>query len=105
MKPKAFAIVMISTILCLSSLFLGQAWEDPPAPAPANIKTIIRQNCGVSGCHSGKSPAAGHNFEPDKFVAAVVDAPSQEMHDLKIVDAATPEKSYLLAKIKGQPGE
>jgi len=104
MKPKAFAIVMISTILCLSSFVLGQGLEDSPAQAPANIKTIIRQNCGVSGCHSGKYPAAGHNFEPDKFVAAVVDAPSQEMPDLKIVDAATPEKSYLLAKIKGEPG-
>src|SRR4030066_335615 len=104
MKPKAFAIIMISTILSLSSFVLGQGLEDSPAQAPANIKTIIKQNCGVSGCHSGKYPAAGHNFEPDKFVAAVVDAPSQEMPDLKIVDAATPEKSYLLAKIKGEPG-
>ena len=104
MKPKAFAIVMISTILCLSSFVLGQGLEDSPAQAPANIKTIIKQNCGVSGCHLGKYPAAGHNFEPDKFVAAVVNAPSQEMPGLKIVDAARPEKSYLLAKIKGEPG-
>jgi hypothetical protein len=104
MKSKSVLIVMVSTILGLNSFIFGRGSENSSAHVPANIKTIIKQNCSVSGCHSGKYPAAGHNFEPDKFAATVVDAPSQEMPELKIVDAATPEKSYLLAKIKGEPG-
>jgi hypothetical protein len=104
MKSKTILIVMVSMVLCLNAFSLGQGSNGSPAKLPANIKNIIKQNCSVSGCHSGKYPAAGHNFEPDKFAATVVDTPSAEMPGLKIVDAATPEKSYLLAKIKGEPG-
>jgi hypothetical protein len=104
MKSKTVPIIMVSTILGLSSFSFGLGSAHSPGKIPSNIKSIIKQNCSVSGCHSGKYPAAGHNFEPDKFAAAVVDASSQEMPGLKIVDTATPEKSYLLAKIKGEPG-
>jgi len=104
MKSKTILIVMVSTVLVLSSFSFGLGVALSPGKLPANIKSIIKQNCSVSGCHSGKYPAAGHNFEPDKFAVTVVDEPSQEMPGLKIVDAATPEKSYLLAKIKGEPG-
>jgi len=104
MKSKTVPIIMVSTILGLSSFSFGLGSAHSPGKIPSNIKSIIKKNCSVSGCHSGKYPAAGHNFEPDKFAAAVVDAPSQEMPGLKIVDTATPEKSYLLAKIKGEPG-
>jgi hypothetical protein len=104
MKSKVVLVIIVSTVLGLSSFIFGRGSENSPAQVPANIKSIIKQNCSVSGCHSGKYPASGHNFEPDKFAATVVDAPSQEMPGLKIVDAAMPEKSYLLAKIKGEAG-
>ena len=104
MKSKTVLIIMVSMVLGLNAFSLGQGSAHSPGKVPANIKSIIKQNCSVSGCHSGKYPAAGHDFEPNKFAATVVDAPSQEMPGLKIVDAARPEKSYLLAKIKGEPG-
>jgi len=104
MKSKAILIVMVSMLIGLNAFSFGLGSAHSPDNIPSNIKSIIKQNCSVSGCHSGKYPAAGQNFEPNKFAATVVDAPSQEMPGLKIVDAATPEKSYLLAKIKGEPG-
>jgi len=104
MKSKAVLTALVSMVLGLNAYSLGLGTDGSPAKLPANIKNILKQNCSVSGCHSGKYPAAGHNFEPDKFVATVVDTPSQEMPGVKIVDAAAPEKSYLLAKVKGEPG-
>jgi hypothetical protein len=93
---------MVSAVLGLSSLTLSQGAE--PAQAPDNVKSIIKHSCGVSGCHSGKYPAAGLSLEPDRFPASVVGVASQEKPGSLVVDAAAPEKSYLLAKIKGEPG-
>jgi hypothetical protein len=104
MKYKACLIIAISTALGLGSVVLGQGAENSPAQVPAHIKTIIKQNCSVSGCHSGKFPAAGLSLESDHFPASAVGMSSREMPDLKIVDASAPEQSYLLAKIKGEPG-
>src|SRR4030042_151812 len=104
MKTTFILMIALLSLFALSSVILGQGSDASPAQIPENIKTIIKQNCSVSGCHSGKTPAAGHNFELNKFVAAVVNVPSLEVPDLKIVDVSAPEKSYLLAKIKGEPG-
>jgi len=71
---------------------------------PDNIKSIIGRNCSISGCHQGRYPAGNLNLEPDKFLASVLNAASLEVPGKKIVDPAAPEKSYLLAKIKGEPG-
>lgn len=71
---------------------------------PEDIKTIVKKNCSTSGCHRGRYPAADKNFEPDKFLASVLNAPSGEVPSLKIIDTSAPEKSYLLKKVKGQPG-
>jgi hypothetical protein len=104
MKSIFVLIIAIWSLFALSSFVLSRGQDASPAQVPDNVKTIIKQSCGVTGCHSGKFPASGHNFEPDKIAAAVVNVPSREVPSLKIVDTAAPEKSYLLAKIKGEPG-
>jgi len=101
MKSKAFLILTLSMVLGLSSLALGQGSGGSPTQTPANITLIFKHNCG---CHSGKRPEVGLSLEPDKLPASVVGVASREMPDLKIVDVAAPEKSYLLHKIKGEPG-
>lgn len=83
---------------------LGYASVPDQAAVPDNVKRIIRHSCGVSGCHQGRYPAANHNFEPDKFLSSTLDVPSGEVPGRKIIDTAEPEKSYLLSKIKGEPG-
>jgi hypothetical protein len=97
--------VFIVLLACgLVSLAFGRGTKDPAVQVPDNVKSIIKHSCAITGCHAGKYPAGGHSYEPDKFVASVVDVPSTEVPSLKLVDTAAPEKSYLLAKIKGAQG-
>ncbi len=51
----------------------------------------------------GKVPAQGLSWEPAK-IAAAINAPSQEMPDLKIIDTASPASSYVLKKVRGDSG-
>lgn len=102
MKSKIGVIIGLSGFLVLSPGIPARSRES--AQPLENVKRIFKQSCSTAGCHSGKYTPAGLNLEPDKFAAAVVNVPSRGMPDLKIVDAAAPEKSYLLAKIKGEPG-
>ncbi len=104
MKTKSNSIILTIAILSLSSAVMGSAPTDPQGQAPANIKTIIKKNCSVAGCHSGKYPAANLNFDPDHFPGSVINQPSSEVPELKIVDFAAPEKSYLIMKVKGETG-
>jgi mono/diheme cytochrome c family protein len=78
--------------------------DEPKTVLPENVKIIFSRSCGVSGCHQGRFPAGNLNFEPDKLLSAAINTPSQEVPSKKIIDTSTPEKSYLLAKIKGEPG-
>jgi mono/diheme cytochrome c family protein len=96
-----FAAVLLSLII-LPVFGAGRTLQ--AKDVPADVKVIIKQSCSVSGCHQGKYPAAWLNFEPDKFLASVIDKPSQEAQGRKIVDSADPAASYLLAKIKGDAG-
>jgi len=104
MKTKAFVIIASVAILGLNSFVLGNVPADVRNQAPDNVKPIIKQNCSVSGCHSGKYPAANMSLEPEEFPARVINAPSLEVPGLRIVDADAPERSYLIMKVKGEPG-
>jgi hypothetical protein len=101
-KNASFFAAAILSFAFLPALVPGRA---PQAKdVPADVKTIIKQSCSVSGCHEGKYPAAWLNLEPDEFPTSVIDKPSRESSDRKIVDTANPPASYLLAKIKGEAG-
>ncbi len=66
-----------------------------------DIAQIFKQNCSTTGCHSGRFPAMNLNLEQDKFRESLINASSQQLEHLKLVDPEYPEKSYLLMKIKG----
>ncbi len=100
MKKK----VLASLVVLAGLGFPGSAAAAQQPGLPENVKTIIKNSCGVSGCHQGKYPASNHNFEPDKFLSSVLDVPSLEVPGKKLIDTADPEASYLLSKIKGEPG-
>jgi mono/diheme cytochrome c family protein len=102
MKGKFVFILAMSALLGLSYFALSSGADQ--AQMPENVKSILKQNCSLSVCHSGKNASAGLNLEPANLPASVVGVSSREKPDLKIVDPAAPEKSYLLAKIKGEPG-
>lgn len=71
------------------------------ASIPDPVRKAVLKNCAVSGCHLGAAPAAKISYEPDKLPASVLDVPSRQKPELKIIDSAAPEKSYLLMKIRG----
>ena len=104
MKRSTKAVLVMFVAFGLVPLAFARGPEDPAVQVPDNVKSIIKHSCAVTGCHAGKYPASGRNYEADKFVATVVDVPSTEVPSLKLVDTATPEKSYLLAKVKGAKG-
>lgn len=104
MKTRLLFINPILTILGLVSALSANAPVDVRSQASGKIKTIIQKNCSVSGCHSGKYPAANLSLGQDDFPASVVDVSSLEVPEIKIVAPGAPEKSYLLMKIKGELG-
>ncbi len=104
MKMRFLWIAAVAIALCLSFPTAGKADTDVRVQAPARVKTIVKKNCGVSGCHSGKYPAANLSLEADDFPASVIDVASTEKPGLKIVSPGAPEESYLMRKVKGAPG-
>lgn len=68
------------------------------------VAVTFKNHCATSGCHKGQFPKKKLNLEPDKFYDAIVDVPSLQIDSLKLVDTKSPQKSYLLMKIKGDKG-
>jgi len=86
----------------IAAILLAAAWGVwAAAEVPDNVKAIFGQRC--AGCHKGKFPPKGLNLEPAK-AAAILDAPSREVPELKIVDTKAPEASYLLKKVRRESG-
>lgn len=93
--------VLISAIAFFILVFnLAVAAQDR-ALLPEPAKKVILKNCAVSGCHQGSYPAMNMSLEPDRLPASVLGVASRERPELKIVDLVSPEKSYLLMKIRG----
>lgn len=104
--------------LCFSIMAQETASKGAPAPADSALKalppdsaaqaanaaavSLINKRCAE--CHHAKNPKAGLNLEPGTLVAAVKDVPSRQVNTLKLADARSPEKSYLLMKLRGGKG-
>jgi hypothetical protein len=69
---------------------------------PANVLKILKARC--TRCHGGQYPSAGMSFESKANLASLAGRPSGEKPDLKIIDPADPDRSYLLAKVRGEEG-
>lgn len=65
---------------------------------------ILKANCAVSGCHSGKHPEQNLLLDPAGVLKSTRDVPSREIRSLMRIDTKRPEKSYLLMKIRGDAG-
>lgn len=96
--------ILVFLVLGLGLASLAYAAGKEQTTVPPNVAAIVAHSCGVSGCHRGKYPTGGMNLEPDKILTSTLNVPSQEASDRKRIDTINPEKSYLLAKIKGEAG-
>ena len=95
-SQACFAVI----VMALAAPLVGARTASPTMPAP--IRKIFISRC--TGCHAGASPAAGMSLDPDRLPASIQDKPSSGKPDLKIFDSATPEKSYILMKLRGAAG-
>jgi hypothetical protein len=76
---------------------------DTTAPDPATVVAgIFRVSCGR--CHGTDRPATALSLRAETFADAMIDVPSREIKELRLVDTSEPEKSYLLMKLRGDAG-
>src|SRR5512135_90575 len=88
-------------ILCFGLLCVVAAAARAPMKVPGEVVSVFSKNC--VDCHKGKFPPRGLSWEAKKIEAAI-DAPSREVPELKIIDTASPEASYVLKKVRGEAG-
>jgi len=91
--------VPVVLVLVLALAAAAGAWAQEKIPG--DVVSLFQKRCVA--CHQGKSAVEGLSWEPAK-IAAAINAPSREMPDLKIIDTASPESSYLLKKVRGDSG-
>ncbi len=65
-----------------------------------DVQPILSQNCTLSGCHSGTSPAQGQNLSTDQTWANTVNVPANQAAMMRILPGK-PDSSYLVHKIQG----
>ena len=70
-------------------------------PQLEKVKDLFKRSC--IKCHGGSMPAQELNLEPAYLLDSTVNVTSLEQTNLKIIDTANPQNSYLLMKIKGEP--
>ncbi len=65
------------------------------------VQPIFNQNCALSGCHAGTSPALGMNLAAGAAYASIVNVPSAEAPGMRRVRPFLPDSSYLVHKVEG----
>jgi len=80
-------------------LFLSGGQTPPSPTVPGDVTAVIKARC--LECHVGPKPAGKLSLEPDRILASLLDKPTSDDPAVKLIDTAAPEKSYLLAKIRG----
>lgn len=99
MDRMQWKMTFAACFLVAVGLSLASAQSQAKLPEP--VRKAVLKNCAVSGCHQGAYPAMNLSFEPDKLPGSALGVASREKPELKIIDGAAPEKSYLLMKIRG----
>jgi hypothetical protein len=74
------------------------------AALQAKVASILKSNCAVSGCHTGKHPEEKLLLDPSVVLKSTKNVPSREIRSLMRVNTEKPEESYLLMKIRGDVG-
>jgi hypothetical protein len=75
---------------------------DPTATFTRVQGEIFATSCAFSGCHAGVAPASGMDLSAGAAWLAV-HAPSVERSDLKRIEPGSPDRSYVVKKVRGDP--
>jgi len=104
MRKGVLSTVLLASIILPGSWALSSAGPQKGPSGISAVKAILAQNCTLAGCHRTNNPAGNLRFDQTRFPTSVLDVASQQLPDRKLVDTKAPERSYLLAKIKGEAG-
>jgi hypothetical protein len=106
MRKAVLPVLLLAVVLVLGSWAYSRAASQKKPSGISVVKAILVQNCAVAGCHRANMtdmPVANLNLDRGRFPASVLDVPSAQLLDYKLVDTKSSEKSYLLMKIEGDP--
>lgn len=104
MRKGVLPVLLLAVVLVLGSWDYSRSALQKRPSGISGVKAIMVQSCALAGCHRTNLPTANLRLEMGRFPASVLDVPSAQLLDLKLVDTKAPEKSYLLMKIKGEAG-
>jgi cytochrome c5 len=79
------------------------AVADTIVETPESRVTALFQSRCVA-CHGGQKPPAGLSLEAGAFQQRLPGVASRQLKSVKLVDLETPEKSYVLMKVRGEKG-
>jgi len=79
-----------------------------PTPNPnatlARVQAVVfTPNCAVAGCHSTLAPQQGMSLAAGAAYGSTVRVPSVEFPGLNRVEPGSPDRSYLVKKLRGDP--
>lgn len=104
---SALSVAVVSLLVVLGGLIppaaRGQGTPDV-RELEMRVADLFERSCTQAGCHAGPIPQQGMDLTRERFFASVVNQPSQEIPSLLRVKPGAPDSSYLVMKVKGDPG-
>jgi len=82
----------------------GEGQPDPSATFTRVQGEVFSPSCALADCHVGPAPQAGMDLSPGAAYGQIVGVASTQQSGLARVEPGDPELSYLVRKLRGDPG-
>jgi hypothetical protein len=109
--PEAAALGLLT--LLLVGCGTVKSPTEAPAPAPGGTgaaftfsqiqREIFTPTCAKSGCHAAATAQEGLILDADRSYSLLVGHPASENSALNRVQPGSPEQSYIILKLRGDP--
>jgi mono/diheme cytochrome c family protein len=98
-KNTVMSIALLGLTGLAAALAVAAGPED--RAIPAEVQKVFKQHC--VRCHTGPKPPKGLSLIPAKIVS-VLEAPSAEVPEAKLIVPGDPGASYLVKKVRRGEG-
>ena len=113
-RGRRGSALLLDGVLLLGALGCGTVkspTEPPPEPSGGTALTfsqiqaqIFTPTCAKAGCHSAAAASEGLVLEAGQAYGLLVGRPASGNGSLARVEPGSPERSYLILKLRGDPG-